>query len=429
MKLPRFRRRPAPEPQVTKRQEFIGPWPAVPLSSLNWSVGNSYQEVDPYSGTNSLQSVAFHAAVDMMASLVSEMHFDSYRSPDGGLTGRKKIKTPGNLLDPSGDGYGVEDWIYMLTQSWFLRGNVYGNILDAGPTGMLRQVDLFNPDCVNATLIDGQVKWTVQGGDVPASRVFHRRAYPVAGNLLGLSPVQAHADELGLSIAATRFGKTWFQDGGHPSGILSNSEADMSDENVVRTAKDRFMGALFGNREPVVLGRGWSFAQIQVNPEESQFLETRGYTEGQCARIMGPGVAEVLGYSTGSTLTYANIVDRDVEMLKYSANRWLKRVERILSAFLPRPQFVLFDRDSFLDTSIAQRWAVNKTKLDTGAYVINEIRATDNLEPVPWGNEPLALNKSAPAPAPAPAPPQNNSQRDTDPGDPGPDPLDGGGPA
>jgi HK97 family phage portal protein len=225
-----------------------------------------------------------------------------------------------------------------------------------------------------------------------------------------LSPVAAHADEIGLSIASTRFGKSWFQDGGHPGGILSNSEADMSDENVVRTAKDRFLAAMFGTREPIVLGRGWKFDQIQVNPEESQFLESRQYSEAQCARIMGPGVAEVLGYSTGSTLTYANIVDRDVEMLKYSANRWLQRVERILSSFLPRPQFVLFDRDSFLDTSIAQRWQVNKTKLDTGAYVINEIRRKDNLEDVPWGDKPLALTLGEQKAGP------------TDPGNPPPDP-------
>jgi HK97 family phage portal protein len=422
VKLPRIgRRKPEPQPEPTeKRQSFIGQWPAMPLSSLNWSVGNSYQEVDPYTGTNSLQSVAFHSAVDMMASLVSEMHFDCFRKQSDGR--RKVISTPGSLDDPSGDGYGVQDWIYMLTQSWFLRGNVYGPILDAGPTGMLRQVDIWNPDQVSVTAVDGNLKWMYQGREVPANQVFHRRAYPVAGNLLGLSPVAAHADEIGLSIAATRFGKSWFQDGGHPGGILSNSEADMSDENVVRTAKDRFLAAMFGTREPLVLGRGWKFDQIQVTPEESQFLETRQYTEAQCARIMGPGVAEVLGYSTGSTLTYANIVDRDVEMLKYSANRWLNRVERILSAFLPRPQFVLFDRDSFLDTSIAQRWAVNKIKLDTGAYVIDEIRAKDNLDKVPWGDKPLALTLGEQKAAPAPADPNAN----TDPGAPANDPLDGG---
>lgn len=368
----------------------------MPLSSLAFGLGRSYQEVDAVSGENSLQSIAFRAAVDLMASLVSEMHFDVF---SGEEADRKKRTTPGYLLDPAGDGYGVEDWMYSGCQSWYLRGNIYGRILDQGPTGMLRQVDLFHPDCVNVHLEDGVPSWLVRGAKVENGQMFHRRAYPVAGTLLGASPVAYHADSLGLSIAATRFGKAWFQDGGHPSGILSNSEADMSDEKVVQKAKDRFLAALFGTREPVVLGRGWKFDQIQIAPEESQFLETQQYSEAQAARIMGAGVAEVLGYSTGSTLTYANIVDRDLELLKYAANRWLKRMERILSAFLPRPQYVLFDRDSFLDTNVMQKWQVNKTKLDTGAYTINQIRAKDNQPPVEWGDVPFGQKNSASDPA------------------------------
>jgi HK97 family phage portal protein len=371
-----------------QRQEYIGQWPAMPLSSIAFGLGRSYQEVDAVTGENSLQSIAYRTAVDLVASIVSEMHFDVY-SGDG--IGRIKRRTPDYLLDPAGDGYGVEDWMYMGAQSLFLRGNLYGNILDAGPTGMLRQVDLYHPDRVSAHLQDGEVRWVVNGSSIPSTRMLHRRAYPVAGTLLGASPVAYHADQLGLSIAATRFGKAWFQDGGHPGGILSNSEADMSDDNVVRTAKDRFMAALFGTREPVVLGRGWKFDQIQVAPEESQFLETQQYSEAQAARIMGAGVAEVLGYSTGATLTYVNIVDRDIEMLKYSVNRWLKRFERLLSAFLPRPQYVLFDRESFLETNVMQTWQVNKAKLDSGAYTIDEIRAKNNDGPVEWGKQPMAL--------------------------------------
>lgn len=350
-----------------------------------------------------------------MASLVSELHFDVY---SGEGSDRKKRTTPGYLLDPAGDGHGVEDWTYMLLQSWFLRGNVYGNILDQGPTGMLRQVDLYHPDRVNARLEDGSPQWTVNGREVPPSRMFHRRAFPVSGVLLGLSPVGAHADTLGLTLAATRFGRGWFQDGGHPGGILSNSEADLSDKNVARQAKDRFMAALFGVREPVVLGRGWSFEQIQINPEESQFLQTQGYSEAQCARIMGAGLAEILGYETGGSMTYANVVDRDISLLKYAADRWLKRMERILSQFLPRPQYARYDRDSFLDTNVMQRWTVNKIKLDSGAYVINEIRAQNNDQPVPWGDEPFAA-KTAAAPDPQQDPNADPSA------DPGADPTGG----
>jgi HK97 family phage portal protein len=387
---------------AVEKRDFIGQWPTSPLSGLQFGIGRSYAEVDASAGENSLQSIAYRSAVDLMCSLVSELPFFVY---SGEGTARRKRTTPGYLLDPAGDGYGVQDWAYMLVQSWLMRGNVYGNILDQGPTGMFRQVDLYHPDRVNARLEDGGVVWTVNGRIVEDDTMFHRRAFPVAGCLLGKSPVAAHADSIGLSIAATRFGKSWFQDGGHPGGILSNSEADMSDDKVIQTAKDRFMAALFGVREPVVLGRGWKYDQIQVAPEESQFLETQGFSEAQCARIVGAGLAEVLGYATGGSMTYANVVDRDIALLKYAADRWLRRMERIYSAFLPRPQYALFDRDAFLDTNIMQKWQVNKLKLDSGAYVINEIRAANNDQPVEWGAKPLALTLKPATPTTVPTDP------------------------
>lgn len=395
-----------------ERREQIGIWPTSPLSGLQFGLGRSYSEVDASQGEVSLQSVAYATAVDLMASLISELPFFVY---SGEGTDRRKRQTPGYLQDPAGDGYGVQDWAYMLVQSWFMRGNVYGKILDQGPTGMLRQVDLYHPDRVSARMEDGQPVWTVGGKLVSRDTLWHRRAFPVAGCLLGRSPIAAHADTLGLSISSTRFGKAWFQDGGHPGGILSNSEADMSDDRVVNTAKDRFMAALFGVREPVVLGRGWKYEQIQVAPEESQFLETQGMSEAQCARILGAGVAEVLGYDTGGSMTYANVVDRDIALLKYAANRWLNRMERVYSSFLPRPQYALFDREAFLDTNVMQKWAVNKLKLDTGAYTINEVRKANNDVPVAWGDEPMAITLK-----PEPAPPPEDDPTADPPADPPP---------
>lgn len=381
-------------------RDQIGQWPTSPLSALQFGYSSGYTQVDASVGETSLQSIAFGSAVDLMASLVSELPFFVY---SGEGIQRRKRQTPGYLMDPAGDGYGVEDWAYQLAQSWFLRGNGYGRILDQGPTGMLRQVDLFHPDKVGARIENGEIIWTVGGVTIDNKSMFHRRAFPVAGCLLGQSPVQRYAASLGLSISVTRFGKSWFEDGGHPSGILSNSESDMADDRVAQTAKDRFLAALFGTREPVVLGRGWKYEQVQIAPEESQFLETSVASEGQAARIMGAGMAEVLGYDTGGSMTYANVIDRDIALLKYAADRWLKRMERVYSSFLPRPQYVKFDRDAFLDTNIMQKWAVNKIKLDSGAYVINEVRAANNDQPVDWGNEPMAITlKPEPAPAPDP---------------------------
>lgn len=386
--------------QPVEKREWIGNWFANPMSALGMSTGRSYQEVDATSGENSLQSIAFRSGCDLIASLVSELPFDVYSGL--GLQKRKR-PTPGTLLDPAGDGHGVEDWVYQFVMSWLLRGNTFGNILDKGPTGMLRQVDLFHPDSVSVHMEDGRPVWSVQGREIRDGSMLHRRVNPVPGYLFGLSPVAMHADSLGLSISTTRYGAGWFKDGGHPGGILSNSEADLSDPKLVATAKDRFMAALFGTREPVVLGRGWKFEQIQVAPEESQFLETQGWSEAQCARILGAGVAEVLGYATGGSMTYATVVDRDLSLLKYAANRWLRRMERVLSEFLPRPQYVKFNRDAFLETNAAQRWAKYAIQLDKGANTINEIREIEDEQPVAWGDEPMALTlKPEPAPAPDP---------------------------
>lgn len=355
-------------------------------------VNRSYADVDVVSSPEqSMQSVAVRSSVDLLASLASELPRHVYR---GEGADRVKLSTPGNLQDPSGDGQGVEDWIYLVMVSWLLRGNLFGNILEQTQTGILRQVDVLHPDWVNAWYEDDEIKWNVRGNPIPASRMLHRRVNPIPGHLFGLSPISANAATLGLNIASTRFGLQWFKDGAHPGGILSNSEVDM-EKNVAQTAKDRFLAAFFGSREPLVLGKGWSFEQIQIAPEESQFLQTQNYSAAESARIFGAGVAEVLGYDTGSSMTYATMVDRDLSLLKYAANRWLKRVERLLSMFLPRPQYVVLDRDAFLETNALERWRKHAMALATGATFINEVRAVEKQPPVAWGNEPFAMPKAA----------------------------------
>lgn len=423
MKWPQFglpERKPKHTPRHAARSDanqYAYPW-------QTWGMqvgGSSYQAVDPVPGENSLQSVAFHASCDLLASIVSELPIVVYRDDGNGIP--REVRTPSNLLDPSGDGHGSEDWVYQFLMSFFLRGNAYGKILDKTESGMLKQVDWWHPDSVGVNLDSdsGAPDWRVSGVSVPRAQVLHRRAYPIAGTLLGLSPVQAHAATLGLNLTTTQFGYQWFKDGGHPSGILSNSEIDMTD-SVARVAKQRFMAALLGSREPVALGRGWKFDQVQINPEESQFLETQAYSAAECARILGPGLAEALGYATGGSMTYVNVVDRDIALLKYTANRWVRRVERLLGEFTPRPQYVKLNRDAFLETNAIDRWRKHQLALTTNAMTINEVRQIERLDPVAWGNAPFTAAPAATEEPPDPgADPTVDPAQGNQPGDPNAD--------
>lgn len=356
----------------------------------------SYTDVDLSVAETSMQSVAVRSAVDLIASLSSELPVTVF---SGRGSDRRERAMPSYLEDPGGDGTGLEDWCYRVVVSWLLRGNLYGEILETAPAPAApfpTQVELFYPDSVSAWMVDGTVHWAVSGQEINSARFLHRRVNPIPGRVLGLSPIAFHADSIGLSLTSTRFGLQWFKDGAHPSGMLVNEETAL-DEKQSRTAKDRFMAALYGSREPVVLGKGWKYETIQVTAEESQFLKTQGFTAAECARIFGPGIAEVLGYDSGGSMTYANVVDRDLHLLKYALNKWLRRLERLLSSMLPRGQYVRLDRDALLQTSTLQRYQAHK--LATGGKpwkTANEVRDDEDMPPVAWGNDPTV---TSPVPA------------------------------
>lgn len=352
----------------------------------------SYADVDLSRAESSLQAVAVWSACDLIAGVVSELPVDCFR---GQGADAREIRAPWWLEDPDGSGHGVSDWRYQALMSWLLRGNLFGDQLQRATGGHLQQVRLFHPDEVTGWMDAGRETWSVNGQQVTDPSTFmHRRVNPMPGVVLGMSPIRLHATTIGLHLTGARFGLQWFQDGAHPSAILRNTEVTL-DDGQVRTAKDRFLAALRGNREPVVFGKGWEYEKIQVAPEESQFLETQGYTAAECARIFGPGIAEILGYETGGSMTYANIQDRELTLLKYALGKWIRRTERLLSEFLPRPQYVKLNRDALLETNTLQRYSAHGAALASNWQTINEVRDLEDLEPVPWGDKPFTPGAAA----------------------------------
>lgn len=332
----------------------------------------------------SLQSVAFRTGADLIASLVSESPLDVF---SGEGRARQVRRLPSNIADPGGDGYGLEDWLYRLVTSWLIRGNAYGIPVERDRMGRATVIDLQYPDDVSASMVDGRVQWMVRGTVVPDETMRHLRVNPMPGRILGMSPIEMHATQLGISLSSAKFGQEWFTEGAHPSAMLTN-EADLTAEQAA-TAKQRWMAALRGRREPVVMGKGWDYKQLQIAPGESQFLETQGFSEAQAARILGPGVAEILGYDSGGSMTYANVSDRSVHLLQFTVNRWFRRAERVLNEMLPRPQWVRFSRDAFLQSTTLQRYQAHQLALANKWKTVNEVRDLEDMDRVEWGDVPV----------------------------------------
>jgi len=352
------------------------------------SMATDYSAVDLSAPTASLQAVACWSSIDLLASLASELPVDVFR---GKGKSKEQLEPPSNVLDPGGDGHGVEDWMWQGMISWLLTGNLVGEIIGRDVrSGFPMQVALTDPGQVSADRVDGRIDWTLGGRPVPdASNVYHRRVYPWPGAVLGLSPIQYHATTLGLSIAVERFGASYFTNNATPSGLLTNDDEEISEPRA-KTVKSKFMNAIRGTREPAVLGKGWKYQALSIAPEESQFLETNQFTAAQCARIYGPGVPEVLGYDSGGSLTYATVEGRSLHLLVYTLNKWLNRCDRLLSSLTPRGQYVKLNRNALLSTTTIERFRAYTMALQGQWTTPNEVREKEDMKPVEWGDEPLS---------------------------------------
>ncbi|MEU2313142.1 phage portal protein [Streptomyces albidoflavus] len=353
--------------------------PPIPPNSAQ---GSGFARIDLSRAEASLQKVAVWSCVNLTATIAETMPLAYYPRP------REAAPMPGWLEDLGGDGHGLPDWLYQAVFSAMLRGNIYGIAAERDRTrGTPTQIVLQHPDLVGVSLdSEGRPEWRAGGQVVPREDMWHRRVYSTPGRIQGLSPIALQATTIGTGISALRFGASWFQEGAHPSGILSSEQA--LDARQAMTAKERFMAAVHGRREPAVLGGGWKYQTIQISPNESQFLETNNYTAAECCRIFGPGYAEIYGYETGGSLTYSNIEQRSLDLLTYAVDPWLVRLERFLSRLLPPGESVKFNRSALVRTDLLTRYRAHAIALRNQFKVINEIRDLEDMPPVSWGAVP-----------------------------------------
>lgn len=337
------------------------------------------------------RKIAVGSAIRLITNTISAMPIDAMRDRAGVSQAVSPI--PILLRDPAGNGRGRRDWVAQMAWSLASRGNCFGHIVARDPiTGYPSTIVPIHPDGIDPkTDSDGVLTWKIKGGKtLNADEVMHVRLFPVPGQVLGLSPIAMHARTIGLSVSAERFGASYFDSGGHPTALLTSPDP-LTDTQAKKVKKD-FLSAT-ENREPVLMPDGIQYKAIQVTPEESQFLDTQKYTAAECARIFGPGMAEMLGYDTAGAMTYQNIADRDLHLLKFTIDTYLVALEDALTAYLPNGQYAKFNRNSMLRMNPIDRARLYQMMSLIGAFTPNTVLNLEDLPPVEWGDVPFPVLK------------------------------------
>ena len=322
--------------------------------------------------------------VNLLADLVAGFPVHEYRK-SGNV--REELPDPPLLVDPS-PGMLPLDWRRGLMVSWLLRGNLAGLVAATDSLGYPTMIELAHPDELSITRTAGRYRYTLGGVEHdpwPRGDLWHVPAFTIPGRRAGLSPISYAAESIGLGLNVRRFGSDWFADGAHPTSVLA-TEHEVA-EDVAKIIKDRFVKALGGRREPVVIGNGFELQQLQIAPEESQFLETTRANVADVARYFGVP-PELVGGESGGSLTYANVEQRSLDLLTYTVAAWVLRVEGALSALRPRPRYVKLNTDTLVRTSLLDRYRAHEIAIRNGWRSRNEIRTIEDAGPIPDDTDP-----------------------------------------
>jgi HK97 family phage portal protein len=144
------------------------------------------------------------------------------------------------------------------------------------------------------------------------------------------------------------------------------------------------LSAAMRSRRPLVFGNDWDFTALQVNPEESQFIETMRLNATQIASIFGVP-AEMVGGDQGGPLSYSSPEQNMIHLVSVTLRPWLVRLETAFALLLPTRDFVKFNVDAMIRTSLLERYTAHGMALDQGWRSRDEIRAIEDLPPLPNG--------------------------------------------
>ncbi len=353
----------------------------------------------------------YFACLQALSSDVAKLPFMLYRQNGSGkerATDHPVYKLIHDAPNPRMGAMAFRETMQGHAAAW---GNAYAEIQrDA----LYRPVSLWliHPSRVEVKFRDGEPYYRVRMDDkalgfkyveMRAEDLFHLHGLGDDG-YQGYSVASLAAETLGSSIAAQTYGSAFFANGANAGGVLEHPGKLSPDarQNLRESWQKVHAGAENAGKT-AILEEGMKFNKISVPPEEAQYLQTREFNVEEVCRWFRMPPSKIGHYKRAqgwSTLEMTN-TEYVVDTLTPWTERWESEVDRKL--LTEAEQGTYFSEHLFLGLlkgDSDKRAAFYKAMFEMKAITPNEIRALENMNPLPGGDE-VPEVKAAPAPVPA----------------------------
>ena len=307
-----------------------------------------------------------------------------------------------------------------------LRGNAYAWILRDPKSGRTRERIPLSPDLVTIMQEkDGKIWYSYAdplSGDlyrIEAEDMEHLKGLSADG-VRGVGVLTRAAMTLETGMAAEKFERSIYLNGGRPSGVLT-TDADLSQKNVPIKAADGTVTGYIPGKEHLrnewekvhrgpdnalrlaVLDNGLKYQPISMSGSDLQFVENKDVRVADICRFFG--VPLHLVYA--GKQSYASNEQNGIEYVNYTLLGYVRQWEQEMTYkhLFPdersKGERIKRELKTFLqgDTAAQANWL--RTMRELGAYNADEVRALDDRPKIPGGEAytvgpnymPIAMNE------------------------------------
>jgi HK97 family phage portal protein len=352
--------------------------------------------------STAMNFVAVYACVDILSRTVGSLPLYLYRRLDGGGKELARKHPLFSLMrrqpNPEMTAMRYRSTLQGHLATW---GNAYSYIdweITGKNAGYPRAIWPIRPDRVQVDRKAGKLEYRYYPGSddikftdsfiIPNGYILHIPGFGFDG-VMGYSPITLAREAIGLGMATQQFGSQFFGSGMHPGAILEHpGKLGPQAEANLRKSKETYAG-LGQSHRLMVLEEGMTFKPVAVNPQDSQFLETRKFQLTEIARLyhvpphMIADVEKSTSWGTG-------IEEQNIGFITHTMRPWFVLWEEELSRALlmedeKEEYFFEFDLQQLLRGDTLKQWTAWIMGKRNGVLNADEIRGWANLNPIPGG--------------------------------------------
>ena len=332
-----------------------------------------------------LRHSAVWACIRLRADLLSTFPVDNFRKVD-----KIQVEVPKAPIfyAPGGEHWDWHHWVWASQADLDKTGNTIGFITERNALNLPARVELVPNSSVKIIWPRGKPMserlYRIDNKDYKPAQIWHERQFPMAGHPVGLSPVAYAAWSIGEYLNTSDFILNWFGGGGIPKARLKNKEKIVPPKESLMM-KERFKASV-RNGDIFVHGNDWEYDLIQAETMGNEWIELKRYGLSDVCRFFGcPADVIDAAVSSGGSITYANITERNLQFLIHHLGPTVFRRELAWSSWLAKPRYVKLNTQSLLRMDPKSMAEIVKTRIDSRTMTPNEAREKYDQAPLTDG--------------------------------------------